>query len=110
MLDERLARHTISRPSGTGKLTLFIDACPGVGKTAAMLKAVVEAREQGMRVLFASISAHRDPDVDSLMKRLDIVEGPSKEINLDEILKLKPDLLVINELIHTNMNSNEWEK
>lgn len=101
-----------------GKLKVFFGYAAGVGKTYAMLE---EAHEQvllGRKVLVGYIEPHTRPDTISLLKGLDVL--PTKSFNykginlfdfdLDEALNRHPDLVLVDELAHTNPLSSRNKK
>ncbi len=94
----------------TGKLKIFIGMAAGVGKTYAML---VEGNEQsaaGRSVLCGYIEPHNRPDTANQVKQLEQLPTRSvdyngmllKEFDLEAALARKPDLLLLDELAHTN--------
>lgn len=93
-----------------GKLKIFFGAAPGVGKTYSMLEAARKAGKEGMDVVVGYIEPHCRPETQALVLGLDIL--PRLEIdyrgtklfefNLDAALELHPQILVVDELAHTN--------
>ena len=93
-----------------GKLKIFFGAAPGVGKTYSMLEAARKAGKEGMDVVIGYIEPHCRPETQALVLGLDILprlEIPYRgttlfEFNLDAALALHPQLLIVDELAHTN--------
>jgi len=93
-----------------GKLKIFFGAAPGVGKTYSMLEAARKAGKEGMDVVVGYIEPHCRPETQALVLGLDMLsrlEIPYRgttlfEFNLDAALALHPQLLVVDELAHTN--------
>jgi two-component system, OmpR family, sensor histidine kinase KdpD len=93
-----------------GKLKIFLGAAPGVGKTYAMLEAARKVGKEGADVVVGYIEPHCRPETQALVLGLDIL--PRLEIdyrgtklfefNLDAALALHPQLLIVDELAHTN--------
>jgi two-component system, OmpR family, sensor histidine kinase KdpD len=93
-----------------GKLKIFFGAAPGVGKTYAMLEAARKAGKEGMDVVVGYIEPHCRPETQALvlgldmLPRLEIDHRGTKlfEFSLDAALSLHPQLLIVDELAHTN--------
>ncbi len=97
--------------STKGKLKIFFGMCAGVGKTYAMLKAAHKAKADGINVVIGIVETHKRLDTEELVEGLEKVplkeltyrETVFKEFDIDAILKLKPALVLIDELAHTNI-------
>ena len=93
-----------------GKLKIFFGAAPGVGKTYSMLEAARKVGKEGMDVVVGYIEPHCRPETQALVLGLDVLprlEVPYRgtkllEFNLDAALALHPQLLIVDELAHTN--------
>ena len=93
-----------------GKLKIFFGYAAGVGKTYAMLQATHQARKNGVDVAVGYVERHTRPDTLALLDGLEqlpckemIYKGVSlKEFDLDAALKRKPQLLLVDELAHSN--------
>lgn len=93
-----------------GHLKIFFGYAAGVGKTYAMLKAAHAAKKQGVDVVAGYIEPHARPKTAALLKGLEVL--PKKQIqyngitlnefDLDAALQRKPQLLLVDELAHTN--------
>jgi len=98
------------RQANVAKLKIFFGPYPGVGKTYAMLQAAKERKEEGVDLVVGIVETHGRPETAALLEGLEILprrEIPYKGITLKEFdleaaLKRKPELLVIDELAHTN--------
>lgn len=82
-----------------GKLKIFFSYAPGIGKTNAMLKAALEEKEKGRDVVVGYISMKASADVLFLTQKLEVLGG---SFDLDKALSRKPELLILDELAHTN--------
>jgi two-component system sensor histidine kinase KdpD len=110
--DELLARvREEEQMSARGKLTIFFGFAPGVGKTYTMLEAARgEAEDQKRDVVVGIVETHGRYDTGSLLIGLELLPRRPVEhrgIQLDELdidaaLKRRPQLLLIDELAHTN--------
>lgn len=93
-----------------GKLKIFIGYAPGVGKTCAMLRAGHEEKKNGTDVVAGYIDPQERPDTAALLKGLEMLPhtGKSndrrgfKEFDLVHALHRNPDLILVDDLAHTN--------
>lgn len=93
-----------------GRLKIFFGYAAGVGKTYAMLASAHEAKKAGMDVVAGYIEPHARPATAALVQGLEVL--PQLEIrhqnitlhefDLDGALVRKPQLLLVDELAHTN--------
>lgn len=109
--DELLkAIQTEGKSHGKGRLRIFFGYAAGVGKTYSMLKAAHMAKKQGVDVVAGYIEPHERPQTAALLNGLEIL--PAKEVkynnivlnefDIDAALERKPQLLLVDELAHTN--------
>lgn len=97
--------------SGRGLLKIFFGMAPGVGKTYAMLEAAIQAADKGVQVIIGVAESHGREDTMRLMGRLPrlplkkvLYRGVEMgEFDLEEALRLKPRLILVDELAHTNV-------
>ncbi len=93
-----------------GKLKVFFGANPGVGKTYAMLQAAHEQRRDGLDVVIGVVETHGRTETDALVEGLEILprqrvayRGTTLlEFDLDAALARRPDVILIDELAHSN--------
>jgi len=94
----------------SGKLKIFFGYAAGVGKTYAMLDEAQEQYRCGKNVLVGYIEPHTRPDTMQLLQGLPAMP-PRKilyrnialqEFDLDEALRRRPELILVDELAHTN--------
>ncbi len=89
-----------------GRLTIFLGAAPGVGKTHAMLKSAVTKREAGIDVVIGLVDSHGRTETGALALELDAVplrvveqEGRLyRELNVGAILARRPQLVLVDDL------------
>lgn len=94
----------------TGRLYLFLGMCPGVGKTYAMLEAARQRQKEGLSVLVGIVETHGRHETASLLQGLPLLPKQKlehrghilEEFDLDAALHQRPDLLLVDELAHTN--------
>ena len=93
-----------------GRLRVYFGASAGVGKTCAMLTAAHALAGQGTVVLAGVVETHGRVETAALLAGLDVLpprqvpyrDRVLSEFDLDEALRRQPDLLLVDELAHTN--------
>lgn len=99
--------------SDKGKLKIFFGYAAGVGKTYAMLDSAHAAKAAGVDVVVGYVEPHTRPDTLALLNGLEQLP-PLKvaykgivlnEFDLDAALARKPQLVLVDELAHTNAES-----
>lgn len=93
-----------------GLLKIYFGYAAGVGKTSAMLKDAHEVKNNGVDVVAGYIEPHARPETASLLKGFETLpfleitykNVAIKEFDLDGALRRKPELILVDELAHTN--------
>src|SRR6478735_9613310 len=106
------------RRDGSGRLTLFLGAAPGVGKTYAMLSRARELKKQGIDVVVGLVETHGRVETQALLeglellprKRLDYQGRPLEELDLDALLARRPRIALVDELAHRNVPGSRHER
>lgn len=101
-----------------GKLKVFFGACAGVGKTYAMLQHARQKAHDGVGVLVGIVETHGRLETARLLEGLECVpvarrvyrEHEFAELDLDAILARKPQLVLVDELAHTNVPGARHKK
>jgi two-component system sensor histidine kinase KdpD len=101
-----------------GKLKVFIGAAAGVGKTYAMLEEAHLRQADGMDVVIGYIEPHGRADTERLMagfeaiptRTVDYRGARLREFDLDAALTRKPQLILLDELAHTNAEGSRHPK
>ena len=101
-----------------GKMKVFLGYAAGTGKTYAMLEAAHEAEKSGIDVVAGYIEPHNRPDTEALREGLEEIPPlmvdykgiQLREFDLDAALKRRPQLLLVDELAHTNVRGCRNEK
>lgn len=101
-----------------GKLTIFFGYCAGVGKTFSMLNTAQQKSVEGVDVVIGYIESHDRPDTQNLTYGLEKI--PTKEVlykghhfsefDLDKALDIHPQLILVDELAHTNAPTSRHKK
>jgi two-component system sensor histidine kinase KdpD len=97
-------------PRKTGRLHIFFGYAAGVGKTYAMLDDAHEQMNRGVDVVVGYVEPHARPETMQLLQGLSslpprVVEHKNiqlRELDLDAALERKPQLILVDELAHTN--------
>ncbi|MFO1206050.1 MAG: two-component system sensor histidine kinase KdpD [Burkholderiales bacterium] len=101
-----------------GKLHIFFGASAGVGKTYAMLNAARSARSAGTDVVVGLVETHGRAETAALLEGLEVL--PRKpidhrgsrldEFDLDAALARHPELILVDELAHSNAPGSRHPK
>lgn len=101
-----------------GKLKIFFGMCAGVGKTYSLLESAHKSKRDKIDVVVGYVETHRRKETEKLVEGLENV--PLKEIvyrdakfyemDLDAILLRKPQLVLVDELAHTNIPGSRHVK
>lgn len=117
--DELLkAVQSYENKQGKGHLKIFLGMAPGVGKTYAMLETAQKKQKEGVNVIVGWVETHHRSDTAKLLEGLPIVQKKSlfyrdrefEEFDLDRALELKPQLIIVDELAHSNVPGSRHEK
>lgn len=103
---------------GRGRLKIFLGAAPGVGKTYEMLLTAHAKRREGVDVVIGIVETHGRGETEALLDGLEIV--PRREVDykghrlaemdLDAILARRPQLVLVDELAHSNAPGSRHPK
>ncbi|MGL5558216.1 MAG: ATP-binding protein [Paraclostridium dentum] len=104
-----------------GQLKIFFGYAAGVGKTYSMLESAHSLKESEVDVVVGYIEPHSRKETLALLDGLEVLELKYikyktidlKEFNLDLALKRKPEVILVDELAHTNAkgcrHSKRWQ-
>src|SRR5574341_948892 len=98
-----------------GKLTVFFGATAGVGKTYSMLEAAHERKRKGSDIVVGYVEPHGRAETEALLEgleRLPFLEvsyrgRTMRDFDLDAALARKPQVLLADELAHSNPTEGE---
>ncbi|MCF4167721.1 sensor histidine kinase KdpD [Zavarzinia compransoris] len=101
-----------------GKLKVFLGAAPGVGKTYAMLEAGHARRRDGVDVVVGVVETHGRRETQAQLADLEVVPRRRvdyrgrvmEEMDLDAVLARRPQLVLVDELAHTNVHGSRHPK
>jgi len=104
--------------SKSGKLHIFLGMCPGVGKTYAMLQTARQRVKEGVDVLAGVIETHGRSETAALLEGMRVLPRKKlehrgftlEEFDIDAVLDQKPQLVLVDELAHTNAPGSRHAK
>lgn len=126
-LDDRSSRE--GRPSpdallqdaqqaSRGRLKIFLGAAPGVGKTYEMLSAARARLQEGADAIVGVVETHGRKETEALIDGLEVIPRRQvdyrgralEEMDLDAILARRPQLVLVDELAHSNVPGSRHPK
>src|SRR6266851_3644192 len=103
---------------GRGRLKIFLGAARVVGKTYEMLLSAQAKRREGIDVAIGVVETHGRRETEALLQGFEVIPRREveykgqrlTELDLDAILKRRPQLVLIDELAHTNAPGSRHPK
>ena len=104
--------------SKRGKLKIFFGMCAGVGKTYTMLQTAHAEKAKGSDIIIGYVETHRRKETADLVEGFELIprrryEYKStlvEEMDLDSIIARKPQVVLVDELAHTNAPGSRHAK
>jgi len=104
--------------NGCGRLKIFLGAAPGVGKTYEMLETAQERRRDGIDIVVGLVETHGRAETEALLggfeiiprKKIDYRGHVLEEMDLDAVLARRPQIVLVDELAHTNAPGSRHPK
>jgi two-component system sensor histidine kinase KdpD len=101
-----------------GIFKVFLGYAPGVGKTYNMLSEAIRRKTRGEDVVIGVVETHGRKAVAELLSQLEVVPRRSleykgtvfQEMDVDAILARKPQVVLVDELAHTNIEGSKHRK
>ena len=101
-----------------GKLRIFVGAAPGVGKTYEMLQQARARKKDGYDVVIGIVETHGRRETEALLEGLEIIPRRRmeykgqwfEEMDLDAIIARRPQIVLVDELAHTNVEGSRHPK
>lgn len=124
---EREARQSaedfleLIRRSKRGKFKVYIGMSAGVGKTYRMLMEARDLQRNGIDVKLGFIETHNRKETHALLEGVPLIPRKEvfykgkmiEELDLEAILKDRPEIVIIDELAHSNIagskNTKRWQ-
>ncbi|MBK8616815.1 MAG: sensor histidine kinase KdpD [Anaerolineales bacterium] len=115
---DELLKNIQSEEPSRGKLKIFLGYAAGVGKTYAMLEAAHQRKIQGIDVVVGYVETHKRAETEELVEGLDVLprkqveyRGVSlPEMDVDEVIKRRPAIVLVDEFAHTNAPGSRHPK
>ena len=100
------------------RLRIYIGAAPGVGKTYSMIEDAHALKRDGVDVVVGFVETHGRAETQAKLGDLEIIPRRKidyrgvvlEEMDVDAILRRKPQLCVVDELAHTNAPGSRHTK
>jgi len=100
------------------RLRIYVGAAPGVGKTYEMLQEAHALRSRGLDVVIGYVETYGRRDTDAQLKDLEVIPRRKieyrgvtmEEMDVDAIVRRKPQVCVVDELAHTNVPGSQHAK
>ena len=110
--------YSMLSSSRRGKHKMYIGMAPGVGKTYRMLAEAHDFKEQGIDVVIGVLETHGRAETAQQALGLEVVHKKAiihggvtlREMDTEAILARQPQLVLVDELAHTNVPGSEREK
>lgn len=117
---EESVQHFLNliKRSQRGVFKIYIGMIAGVGKTYRMLQEAHEMLDNGIDVQIGYVETHGRADTEAQLDGLPVIprkiifyKGKElEEMDVDTILQLRPELVIVDELAHTNVEGSRNEK
>ena len=101
-----------------GIFKLFLGYAPGVGKTYSMLSEALRRRSRGEDLVIGVVETHGRKGIEELASQIESVPRKTieykgtvfEEMDVDAIIARKPDVVLVDELAHTNIPGSKHRK
>jgi two-component system sensor histidine kinase KdpD len=115
---EALLEQARREEGRVGKLRIFVGAAPGVGKTYTMLETARARKKDGYDIVVGVVETHGRKETESLVEGLEVVPRQRieykgrrlEEMDLDAIIARRPQIVLVDELAHTNAPGSRHPK
>jgi len=115
---EEVAKGAVPRVDKRGHLKIFLGYCAGVGKTYRMLQDSIVTKRNGVDVVIGLVETHGRSETEALSREIEVMPRKSiqysgitiDEMDLDSILERRPQLVLVDELAHTNIPGSRHAK
>jgi two-component system, OmpR family, sensor histidine kinase KdpD len=117
---EQSVQHFLEliKKSRRGKFKIYIGMSAGVGKTYRMLQEAKTLLRNGIDVKIGYVETHQRKETEALMDGLPLIprrklfyKGKElEEMDLSAIINLQPEVVIVDELAHTNIEGSKNEK
>ncbi|AWT56229.1 sensor histidine kinase KdpD [Mycolicibacterium smegmatis] len=120
-MDDGHVTTRASNASKRGELRIYLGAAPGVGKTYAMLGEAHRRLDRGTDLVAAVVETHGRKNTAELLAGIEVIPpryieyrgGRFPELDVPAVLDRKPQVVLVDELAHTNTpgskNAKRWQ-
>jgi len=106
------------KKSKKGKFKIYIGMSAGVGKTYRMLQEAHSLLKNGIDVQIGYIETHSRAETHALLEGLPLIPRKTmfykgkelEEMDLQAVLQIRPEVVIVDELAHTNMEGSKNDK
>src|ERR1700730_11785252 len=110
--------EAVQREERLGKLRIFVGAAPGVGKTYEMLQQARARKKDGYDIVIGIVETHGRRETEAVLEGLEVIARRRleykgqwlEEMDLDAILARRPQIVLVDELAHTNAPGSRHPK
>ena len=120
MSREESVQHFLDliKKSRRGKFKVYIGMIAGVGKTYRMLQEAHDLLDNGVDVNIGYVETHGRAGTEAVLAGLPVIprrkifyKGKElEEMDLDAIIRIHPEIVIVDELAHTNVEGSRNEK
>lgn len=115
---EQWLEHAELKEKARGRLKIFLGYAPGVGKTFSMLSEGIRRKTRGEDVVVGIVETHGRPSTAELVDKLPSIARMEleykgtmfEEMDIDAILRRAPEVVLVDELAHTNIEGSRHAK
>ncbi|RYD76300.1 MAG: sensor protein KdpD [Sphingobacteriales bacterium] len=117
---EKSAEHFLSliQRSKRGRFKIYIGMAAGVGKTYRMLQDAQQLLKNGVDVQIGYVETHNRAETVRMLEGLPVIPRKKlfykghelEEMDIDTVLQIRPQIVVVDELAHTNITGSKNEK
>jgi two-component system, OmpR family, sensor histidine kinase KdpD len=117
---EKSVKHFLDliQKSRKGKFKIYIGMSAGVGKTYRMLQEAHTLLKKGIDVKIGYIETHNRKETHDLLDGLPVIPRRTifykgkelEEMDVQAIINLRPEIVIVDELAHTNIEGSKNEK
>ncbi len=101
-----------------GRLKIFFGMSAGVGKTYTMLQDAHQKLDEGVGIVIGTVNTHGRVETEALVQGLPIIpekwvkykDSMFQEMDLESIIKTKPQIVLVDELAHSNVPGSKHPK
>src|SRR5712691_373202 len=115
---EALLEAARREESRAGKLKIFVGAAPGVGKTYEMLQQARARKSDGYDIAVGVVETHGRKETQALLEGIEVIPRRRleykgqwlEEMDLDAVIARRPQIVLVDELAHTNAPGSRHPK